>query len=239
MDIGEAIGFAFEDEQWVGKLLLGAAITLIPIFGGLMILGYGIAVIRSVKAGKARPLPSWDDVGRYFVDGLMFWIATSIYAIPLLVLLCPTILVWILPAVAGDNQDLTAILTGISGIVSVGFGCLATLYAILLWLLTPVLQIRYAEAGELEACLRFGEVFRFLSDNIGGIIIAQLVIWAAGLVVTSILGGMVGVLSIIPICGWLLAAVLGLLALPVGVWLTVFSSHLYGQIGRSPETALV
>ncbi|RLC92511.1 MAG: hypothetical protein DRI79_00315 [Chloroflexi bacterium] len=237
MDIGKALGFVFEDEEWVSKILLGALITLIPIFGGFALMGYAIALIRNVMAGEPRPLPVWDDLGRYFMDGLTFWVATLVYALPLLILICPVMMVWLLPALAGENENLMKILTGISGLVSVGLGCLALLYGILLALLTPVLQIRYAETGELGACLRFGDIFRFLFDNIGSIIIAQVLMWVAGVIIGSVVSGLAGALSIVPICGWILAAALGLLMLPVGVWLMAFSGHLYGQIGRQAGTA--
>ncbi|HEY66837.1 MAG TPA: DUF4013 domain-containing protein [Thermoflexia bacterium] len=237
MDIGKALGFVFEDEEWVSKILLGALITLIPIFGGFALMGYAIALIRNVMAGEPRPLPVWDDLGRYFMDGLTFWVATLVYALPSLILICPVMMVWLLPALAGENENLMKILTGISGLVSVGLGCLALLYGILLALLTPVLQIRYAETGELGACLRFGDIFRFLFDNIGSIIIAQVLMWVAGVIIGSVVSGLAGALSIVPICGWILAAALGLLMLPVGVWLMAFSGHLYGQIGRQAGTA--
>jgi len=232
MDIGKAIGFVFEDEEWVSKILLGSVILLIPVFGWFAVLGYAIAVTRNVIAGEPRPLPAWGNLGRYFTDGLMFWVATLIYTIPFLVFICPIAVVWLLPALAGESEDLMAILAGASGLVSVGLGCLAVLYGILLGLLTPVLQIQYAKTGEIGACLRFGEVFRFLFANIGSIIISQILAWVASVVVGTAMSMLVGILSVIPICGWILAPVLGLLMLPVSVWLTVFSGHLYGQIGR-------
>lgn len=232
MNVGEAIRFVFEDEQWVSKLLLGAVISIIPFFGGAAVTGYAIAVLRNVKAGSERPLPNWDRLGQYFVDGLLFWVATLIYSIPLLILICPIALVWILPAVAADNQDLTAVLSGVAGIITAGLGCLGLLYGLLLWALTPVLQIRFAEAGELGACLRFGEIFRLLFQHIGPIIIAQLLVWAAGFVVTTVLGGVIGVFSLVPICGWVVASLLGLVMVPLGVWLMLFAAFLYGQIGQ-------
>ncbi len=237
MNVGEAIRFAFEDDQWIGKLLVGAVISIIPLFGGAVLTGYAIAVLRNVEAGNQRPLPTWDRLGEYFVDGLLFWVATLIYSIPLLILICPISLAWILPAAAGDNQDLTTILTSIAGLVSAGLGCLILLYALALWVITPVLQIRFAETGTLGACLRFGEVFRFLFDHIGPIIIAQLLVWAVALVITTVLSGVIGVLSLVPICGWMVAALLGLVMVPVGVWLMVFAAHLYGQIARDTGAA--
>ncbi len=237
MDVGKAINFVFEDEQWVSKLLLGAVITLIPIFGQLALMGYVIAVTRNVKSGAERPLPTWDNLGEYFVEGLMFWIASLIYALPLLVIIIPIAVIWILPALGSNNDELVTVLAGMATVVSVGLGCLGTLYAILLALLMPVLQIRYADTGELAACLRFGEIFRFLFDNIGSIIIAQLIVWVAGLAVSGAVSGVIGVLSIIPICGWIVGAVLSLALFPAGVWLMYFSAHLYGQIANQAEAS--
>ena len=216
MDIGKALGFVFEDEEWISKVLLGALIMLIPIFGQFVLMGYAIVVIRNVMADEPRPLPAWENLGRYFVDGLMFWIATLVYALPFWIILCPIMGVWLLPALAGEQEDLIAILAGASGVVSVGLGCLAVLYGILLGLLMPVLRIRYAETGEIGACLRFGEIFQFLFANIGNIIIGQLLVWLASAVVMSVVGGLS----------------LGLLVLPVSVLLQAFSGHLYGQIAR-------
>jgi len=238
MDVGKALGFVFEDEDWVTKILLGAALLLIPVFGIFVLLGYTIAVVRNVRAGELRPLPAWTDLGHFFMDGLMFWIASLVYALPLLVLLCPIALVWLLPALGGEQEDLTALLAGVSGLLSVGLGCLAALYGILLSLLSPVLQIRYAETADIGACLRFGEIFRFLTSNVGEIIISQLLLWVTGMVAGTLVSIAVSLLAIIPICGWVLGPALSLVMLPFGVWLKIFAAHLYGQIsGRAGVAA--
>ena len=52
------------------------------------------------------------------------------------------------------------------------------------------------------------------------------------MIIGSVVSGLSVVLSVIPICGWILAIPSALVMLPVGVWLTVFPAHLYGQIGR-------
>lgn len=238
MRLSEALGFVFEDERWVGKLLVGALISLIPIFGGIAVLGYALATLRNARVGAPTPLPTWDRWGEHFVHGLLFTVATLIYSIPLIILLCPIALVWVLPAVAGDNQGMTRVLGGIAGIFSALLGCLSFLYALVLWVLTPVLQIRCAETGELAPCLRFGEVFRFLSQHVGEVVVAQLLIWAIGFVVTSVISGAIGVLSLIPICGWVVAGLLGFVMIPLGLWLMLFSAHLYAQIGVKADTSV-
>jgi len=237
MTIGDALSFVFDDEEWLNRLLIGALISIIPIFGGFAVTGYAIAVLRNVEAGSSRPLPRWDGLGEFFVDGLFYWIATLVYSIPLFVVMVPIALVAVLPAISADNQDLTTVLSGVAVVVSAGLGCLAFVYGLFLWIITPVLQIRYAKTGQLGACFHIGEVFRFLTGHIGALVLAQLATWAAGLVASAVVGGIVSVLSLIPICGWIVAAILGLAMIPMGFWLLLFSAHLYGQIARETEPA--
>ncbi len=240
MDIGKAFGFVFEDEQWFTKILLGAAIMLIPIFGQLAVVGYVIAVIRNVMAGHPRPLPAWSDLGRNFMDGLMVTLANLVYGIPIWIIMCPITFVWLLPMlgpiIGGENSDvvgtLTATFTGVAGLLTAGGVCLASLFGILLTLLQPVLQIRYARSGQLGTCFQVGEVFRFLFANIGPIIIATLVLWGAGLAVGIAMSVVGTVVSLIPCLNIILAFVVPLLALPLSMWVSVIGGHLYGQIGQ-------
>jgi len=233
MDIGKALGFVFEDEEWPTKLLLAAAVSVVPFFGGVTLTGYTLAVLRNVKAGESRPLPGWEALGQYFADGLSYWIATLVYSIPFLILACPIAAVWILPAVGGENQDLAGALAAVAGIATAGLGCLMLLYAVLLWLLAAALQIQYADRGSVASCLQFGQVFRLLFDNIGAILLAQALVLVAYSVVTAVLGSVIGTLTLIPICGWIVAAVLGLVMVPVVAWLMLVASHMYGQIAQT------
>jgi hypothetical protein len=219
MDFGTAFGFVFEDEEWIKKVLLGALILLIPIVGQLVVFGYGIAVIRNVKAGNPRPLPSWNEFAEHLSDGFKYWVATMIYAIPILLLLCPLALISLLPALSGGNEDALAILSGVAGLAGIALLCIVTVYGMFLALVSPVLQIRFAETGELSQCLRFGDVSRYLFRNVGSIVVAVLLSAAVGGVLTTVLG----------------TVSLGILALPASVWVTMFASHLYGQIARGAE----
>lgn len=213
MDIGKGLGFIFEDEKWLGKVLLGSLIMLIPVFGQFALLGYAIAILRNVMAGHPRPLPEWNNLGGYFMDGLKFWVVTIVYSIPLLIVFCPT-LIFVLVSVMGEKgRD---VLTGLGMVLTIGVGCLAALYSILLALLTPALQIRYAATGEIGQCLRIGEMVRFTFSNLGSVIIAVLVPAVLFSLLAPILGGIT----------------LGLLLFPMTVWTNAASAHLFGQIGR-------
>jgi hypothetical protein len=219
MNFGRAFGFFFEDEQWIKKILLGSLIALIPVVGQLAIMGYALAVLRNVRAGEARPLPDWSGFGSYLVDGLKFLVVTLVYAIPIIILACPLALVSVLPFATQRYQDLVAPLVGVAVVVGAGLACLVGLYVALLALLRPVLQIRYAETGEIGPCLRVGEVVRYFGRNFGPIFISLLVSFLVGGALTFVLG----------------AISFGLLALPASVWMAAFSGHLFGQVARGAE----
>jgi hypothetical protein len=232
MNVSRAVEFVFEDEEWLGKLLLAAVVSLVPVFGPVVVSGYVTALIRNVMAGREAPLPHWEEAGRYFTDGLMYCLAALVYSIPLLLLACPVVLSWALPLLGAEGVEARWALVGLSGVVTAGLGCLAGLYGAFLMLLSPVLQIRYAESGSIGACLRVGAVLRFLLGHFGRVLLIALVLALAGLVVTSVFGGVFAVLAFVPLCGPVVAALGALLLVPVYVWLGLFSGHLYGQIGR-------
>ena len=222
MDIGKSLSYVFEDQDWIKKILLGALIMLIPIFGAFALLGYGIAIVRNVMAGSSRPLPEWNDMGAFFMDGLKFWVVGVIYVLPVIIVACPVSLVWLLPALGGENEDLMGLLAGVSGILFAGFACLVSLYSILVGLLSPMLQVRFANTGDIGACLKVGEIFKLTFANIGNIIISMVVMWIASSIIISVVG----------------SVTFGLLALPASLYVTAAQSHLIGQIGRQADLSV-
>jgi len=232
MDLGKALTFTFEDEQWPVKLLVGGVLLLIPLFGSLVLMGYLIATVRNVLAGRPRPLPRWDDLGRLFVDGLLVWVALLIYALPLVLLVCPVVLVWLLPFLGGEHENIVGVLTGLSALTTVGIGCIGFLYGLLLAVLSPAVYLQYAGHGDLGACLRVGDVVRFAFRNLGSILLILLVYLAVAILLGLTISTATGILGWIPCVGWILSLLLTLVWLPASVWLMAFQGHLIGQIGR-------
>ncbi|MET0553306.1 MAG: DUF4013 domain-containing protein [Vicinamibacteria bacterium] len=72
VDFGRAFQFFFEDPEWQKKTLMGSLIVLLSLVlvGIPILVGYGMAVLRRTARGEARPLPEWDDYGKFFMDGL-------------------------------------------------------------------------------------------------------------------------------------------------------------------------
>jgi hypothetical protein len=212
MDIGKAFGFVFEDENWIVKLLIAAAILavgilfswllLIPLIVAVALLGgYGVEITRRVIRGLAPALPEWDDWGALLVDGIKVWVIGIVYALPAIIL---SACVGIMAAIAGEDS-------GAGVAISLCGSFFGFLWAIAMSLLMPAAIAFFAAEDDLGAAFRFGDVFALVRDNIATYLVTFVMSWVASLV-----GGLG---SLVCGVGWLFTA-------PYGAFVT---SHLYGQ----------
>lgn len=223
LDVGQAIRFVFDDEQWVGKIGIGALISLLSVFiiPIPLLVGWSVGTTRNVMEGEPRPMPPWEDWGRLFTDGLSVIAAQFVYTLPFFLLLCI--------AGAGTGLLTSAADRGSDALAGLSFAtiglvaCLAFLFALALVFLSPAIIVQYVRTNDFGACFRFGEVAQIARDNIGDILIVVLVSFAIGLVISAV----TGILSIIPCLGWIAALVIGVAA---GPYVSALSGHLYGQI---------
>lgn len=81
IDFGKCLGFAFQDPDWIKKLLIGGLFSLLSaiLIGIFFVAGYWARVLRRVAAGDARPMPEWDDLGGIFGDGVKVALAGLTY----------------------------------------------------------------------------------------------------------------------------------------------------------------
>jgi hypothetical protein len=113
-------------------------------------------------------------------------------------------------AMAQADSDVAQALS----VVSICFTCLQIVVSLVVSAIMPAAWIRYAQYDTFGSAFQFGEIFRFITANIGNYIIAVLLTWVAGLL-----------------------AGLGLILCIVGVFFTMFwsmlvSANLYGQLAR-------
>ena len=156
MDLALAFGgltYLFKDKSWVGKLLLGAVIALIPIIGWLAIIGWGIEMLRR-RANGEEGLPDWGQFGKKIGDGFLMFIILLIYAIPMILTFIPCI-----------------------GYVIV---VLYTLFLVIL--MYPWIFIQYAMDG-FSAAFRWKEFGSYLKENVVELLKAFLVTFVAGIIV--------------------------------------------------------
>jgi hypothetical protein len=86
LDIGKAFSFVFEDEEWICKILIGGLISLIPLVGQFVVLGYALKVAQNVAQGNPRPLPRWGEFGDHLVRGLYEFVIRLVYALPIVLI---------------------------------------------------------------------------------------------------------------------------------------------------------
>lgn len=177
MNIGRAFTFFLDDPEWIKKVLLGALISLIPLVGGFILLGWALAVTRNVYQGIDNPLPEWNDLGGYLVRGLIAWVGAFLWALPVVVLF---IFFGIGLAIASGSDAATTLL-------ALGSICLSFLALAYLALFLPVPIARYAIKNDFGAMFEFGEILNEIRRGVGPLLTA-LVIWFVAAAIVAPIG---------------------------------------------------
>lgn len=229
MDFGKAFTYMFEDPDWLRKLGIGTALTLIgvllaPVLIGIIpliiVTGYSVDVVRNVRRRASYPLPEWEDWGGFLSRGFKLFVAMLVWALPIIALMIPIVI----SAALMDNNGRGSGMEAIGIPIMVCSYCLVILWSLFLALISPAIYVRIATTDRLSSAFELGRVWGFTRDNLGHIIIVLLLGIVAGLIASIV-------------------APLGLVALLIGVlvtlplaslWQTLVNAHLYGQIGR-PE----
>lgn len=226
MDIGKALTFITEDERYLEKLGIGIALILISgvasiafvgILGSFILLGYGLRLLKNVRDGVEKPLPEWDQWGDDLVRGFKLAVVGFVWALPLLVLAIPLA---IGAGIADSGGDAAQVF---GSLILFGASCLMALYGIFVAVMTPGYTIAFAKDETIRSGTQITEITRWTMQNIGQVVIAGLVSWAAG-----------AVFGIVGMVGGLILCVIGLIVtLPLaGLVTTLFQQHLYGQLAR-------
>jgi len=178
-NLAESFSHQFQDEKWVSKFLLGALFVilcmfLIPI---PFVVGYMLQNVKNVIDRKKNPMPEWKNLGTMYIDGLKYFVATLGYMLPILLIIILMGAAITLMALIGDSD--AAVLPALLFIPLQG---LIMIYSILLAFITPILYIKMAMGEPYKNLYKFKEIFKFLKDNIGNILIVLLMGWAAGFI---------------------------------------------------------
>ena len=213
MDIGKSFTYMFDDKDWGTKLAIGSLLLLasiipvVNIFTGLVVVGYGIRLLKNVADGADTPLPEWNDWGGDWVKGALVVVAMFIFSLPGMIVSGIGTGISSMASSYGSN-DASAII----GICAAGSSCLSALWSLAVSVVGYAAIIRYAQKGTFGSFFEFGEIFAFIGRNLGDYIVALLMMIVASL-----------------------AAALGLIVCIIGVfftyfWCTLITSHLLGQV---------
>lgn len=150
MDIGRSFAFVFEDPDWIKKVLVGGIIALfgVVLFPLLwIVLGYELEIARRTYRGLDVPMPDWDDIGTYFVRGLLATIGIFIWLLPLFVIIGVPIAA--IAVAAGDNAGAP---------IAISLCLLIPLSLLYIAFLLPMALARYAVSGSFGSMFQLGEI---------------------------------------------------------------------------------
>lgn len=174
MDAGRAFTYVFQDPKWVSKLLIGALLLLIPIFGWLVVFGFAMRITKQVAtSGTDLPLPEWEDLGGLFVDGLRAFGVGFIWSLPATALSSVLQL-----GVDGGGATLAA-------------NCLTLPISLAVAFFTPAAVARTAATGSFNAGLEVGEIVALVRRNAGDYLMVLLL---------GLVGAMIAAAGLIALC---------------------------------------
>lgn len=184
MDLGKAFSFVFDDSEWIKKVLIAAAVFLIPVVGQIVVLGWGLTITQRVIRGDAELLPDWSGFGEYLGLGFKAFIVSFVYMIPVMILTLPPSL---MASLAQDDTVLQ-----IASVLSILCSCLTIIYSIAMALLLPAAMGKVAETEAIGAGFKLGEIFGMVKDNIS----AYLMVFV-GMLGSGLLGSLGTILCVI------------------------------------------
>jgi len=182
VDIGRSFSYAFEDKNWITKILIGGLLSIVPIVNFIPV-GYALRTFRQIIEGTETPLPEWNDWGGDFMRGLYIALAGLIYLIPAM----------ILGGIGGALADVNSSIVAVFGL---GISCVGVIYGFALAVFLPALIIIYARTDEFSGFFDFSGAWQLISKNLGNYVIAILMALAIS-IVASIVGTVLCLIGVI------------------------------------------
>lgn len=207
MDIERSLRFIWEDEDWIKKVLI-AAVLMITGIGGIGTAGWLAELARRVANDEDEPLPDWDDIGRYFINGLKYMAVAFIWSLPVTALIVGISLV----SVFSFTQDDSSAVFGIFMFSNICIFFLTFVYIMFLTMMMMPLWVQLAEDTPFGELVNPARTWTLLRANLTGYLVVMLITWLATFVAS--LAGTI-------LCG------IGLIF--TSVIAQIFFAHLVGQ----------
>ena len=153
MQFGQIFSFQFKDPDWIKKLLLTGLITLIPVVGGMFLIGWTLGITKKVINNDMGLLPELD-FGANIGKGFQALIIQLVYMLPVIILSLPLALVGPIGAAVGmDSSTMeTAML-----VVSICCGGLMLIFSIAAAFVMPAALGNFVVKGGIGSGLKFAE----------------------------------------------------------------------------------
>ncbi len=198
MDVTEIIAYPTKRDDWIKTLLIGGVLVffsflLVPI---LVVYGYVVRTIRRTLSGEPEP-PIFDAWGELLVDGLQAWVISLVYLLIPLVVAGVTVGGSIVAIATGTEAGAAA---GVGGLM-LGLG-LTSILLLVFGYLSVAAIVNFANEE------RFGAAFDF--DRIKTVALDReyAIAWLVSVVILLV----AGLVTAIPLIGWLLSPFVGFYA---------------------------
>jgi len=158
MEFSKAFTFVFSDQGWIKKILILGLVSLIPIIGQMVLLGWSLQITRQIIKDEVFNLPDLH-FGEQLSLGFKGFVIALVFSLPALLFSLPSIAVGPLgEALEFDEQTLTPIIL----LVSVCCGGIQLIYSVGLAFFLPAAFGNFVDKGFLSAGFRLGELFRLV-----------------------------------------------------------------------------
>jgi len=188
VDFGRAFTSVTENPDWIKKVLVGGAFTLLSsvLVGIPFVLGYFARTLRNVVDGAPRPLPEWDDLGGLFTEGLRLTAVYLVYALGVAVvcgglgcaLMMPAML---LGGARTSEFDPSQAVGAVSGLAMVALYAIFMLASLAMALYLPAAIARAALRGTVGDGFGWRAIVAFIKANPGNYLLSLVVYLAASL----------------------------------------------------------
>lgn len=174
MDFAQAFSFPLQDKEWIKKIAITALISLIPVVGGIAVLGWSLEVGRRVIRGETPALPDWSNFGGLLTLGIKGFVVSLVLSIPFFVLYLPATLL----SAFVDSDEMATVLS----ILSICTGCLGVLYAIAFMFGLPAAYGQLAATDSLGQAFNVGKLWSLIRNAPVAYLIVILGLLVAGII---------------------------------------------------------
>lgn len=192
------VTYPMERDDWVKTVLVGGVLVFfgflfVPM---LVVYGYVVRTIRGSLSGDAEP-PAFGEWGGLLVDGLKAWVIGVVYLLVPALVAAVTVGGSVLAIASGSEAGAAA---GLGGMV---FGlALSAVLSLLFGYLAVVALVNFAREERMGAAFEFGTIRTVAFDR------NYAIAWLASVGVFIV----VGLISAIPLLGWIVTPFAGFYA---------------------------
>jgi uncharacterized protein DUF4013 len=204
LDFARAFRFVVEDPDWIKKILIGGAFTLLSavLVGVPFVMGYFVRLLRNVARGEARPLPEWDDLGGLFMEGLRGFVVYLGHLVAAMIL--PVSAGCLLGLVMGGAHQARGgagdALGAMAAFGMVGLYAIGALLMLVLMLYVPAALLRFALYDSIAAAFEPREALAIIRRNLANYLLALLLYLVANM--ASQLGVILCCVGLFPLGFW-------------------------------------